>query len=443
MPAAKPNIIFCHTDQLHHQAFSHLGNPWLSTPCYDEMAADGMTFSRAISSNPVCCPARSSWYTGRMSSEHGVFFNGVGTLQPDLPDLGKLLGAAGYDCYYGGKWHIPGREAKESFQIIYPYISVGERNDEALAATGEAFLKNYKPGDKPFFLNLGFMNPHDCCYLWMNTDGDAFKTGMEALVGDKNLPPLPPNYNAQVPLPSAGKDWTPDQMRLFLYTYYRMAEAGDAAIGRVYRAFKESPFFENTVFIWGADHGEMMCEHNRFGKNFAWEASQRVPLKVVAKGRVAPGSTDDSHWIQGVDISATICDLAGAGPIPDATVARSFVPFLDGKKETPWGDYAVAETNVPNVIVSFRHQDTKSVFYLGLNQVEFYDTGKDPWEMNNLAANGANPPGLDQHRAFLADYQAKTKPLPAYLAAAATGVMHPGGARRKKLGAGAGEPAAV
>jgi arylsulfatase A-like enzyme len=434
MATSKPNIVFCHNDQMHHLASSRRGNKFVSTPGFDEIAADGCTFDRAISANPICSPARACWYTGRMSSENGVFWNGAFPCRQDLPDLGQLLGAAGYDCYYGGKWHVTGR-TQAAFKLIYPIISVGERNDEALAATGEAFLKSYT-GDKPFFLNLGFMNPHDCCYMSMATQADAFKTGMEKLIDPAELPPLPPNYDAAQPLPAAGKGWTPDQMRLYLYQYYRMCETADDAVSRVYRALKASPFFENTIFITGADHGEMMTEHNLFGKSVPWDASSRVPLIIVGKNRIAPGSTN-SDWIQGVDISVTIADYAGTS-IPNAKIGRSFRPRVESQSG-PWHDYAVSESNMPDAMVAFRQKDSKSVFHLGgASRVEFYDIATDPWEMHDLAANGANPSGLDEHRAFLADYQGRVEYQPGYKAAIAAGHFNKNGMKpkgRKALGA--------
>jgi arylsulfatase A-like enzyme len=427
MTDSKPNIVFCHVDQHHHRAFSHLGNKYVSTPGFDEIAADGCTFENAISSNPVCCPARSCWYTGRMSSETGVLTNAF-KCRTDLPDLGQLLKPAGYDCYYGGKWHIPARDVAKSFKIIYPIFGQGERCDEALAATGEAFLKNYK-GDQPFFLNLGFLNPHDCCYLNMDTESDAFKAGMEKLVGEANLPPFPPNYDPKQPLPGAGAHWTPEQARLYLYTYYRMCETVDAAVCRVYRALKASPFFDNTVFITGADHGDMMTEHNKFGKMVPWNASSCVPLRIVAKNRIAPGITE-TRWVQGVDVSATVVDYASAGPIPNANVGKSFRPLVETPSaSTPWHDYAVSESNAPDSTIIFRSSadHTKSVFHPQHNTVEFYDLDKDPWEMTDLAANGATPAGLDEHRAFLKDYQAKVDYQPVYKQALLHGPKHAGG----------------
>jgi arylsulfatase A-like enzyme len=202
-----------------------------------------------------------------------------------------------------------------------------------------------------------------------------------------------------------------------------MAETVDAAVSRVYRAFKASPFFENTVFIWSSDHGEMKAEQNLFGKGVPWEASQRVPLKVVSKGRIAPGSSDDSQWIGGTDVSATILDYAEAGPVPGTDIAKSFRGLLEGQPATAQ-DYVVSESSLPDAAVSFRSKDTKSIFHLqpgGQMTAEYYDTSQDPWEKNNLASGGAEPPGLADHRAFLADYRTRVKYLPAYLAGIESG----------------------
>ena len=67
---------------------------------------------------PQCCPSRASWYTGRMSKEHGVPVNGL-PIDRRLPDTGAWLREhGGYDTFYTGKWHIPGRNPKESFTVL-------------------------------------------------------------------------------------------------------------------------------------------------------------------------------------------------------------------------------------------------------------------------------------------------------------------------------------
>ena len=59
-----PHILFVHTDQLRASALASAGNPFISTPHLDRLAAQSTNFTKAYAANPVCVPARSSWYTG-------------------------------------------------------------------------------------------------------------------------------------------------------------------------------------------------------------------------------------------------------------------------------------------------------------------------------------------------------------------------------------------
>jgi arylsulfatase A-like enzyme len=97
-----PNILFMHTDQQHWEALSAFGCAHVRTPAMDRLAAAGTSFSLSYSANPVCCPARTCWYTGRASQENGVIMNDAWPIAPDMPDLGQWFGARGYDAVYGG-----------------------------------------------------------------------------------------------------------------------------------------------------------------------------------------------------------------------------------------------------------------------------------------------------------------------------------------------------
>ena len=60
----RPNILFIMTDQQHSGMMSCIGNKCLKTPAMDRLAAEGIRFERAYSSNPVCVPSRIAMATG-------------------------------------------------------------------------------------------------------------------------------------------------------------------------------------------------------------------------------------------------------------------------------------------------------------------------------------------------------------------------------------------
>ena len=70
--AKKPNVVFILTDNHGAWTLGCYGNKDIRTPNIDRLAAGGMLFNRAMSSNPVCSPTRATFLTGLMPSQHGV-----------------------------------------------------------------------------------------------------------------------------------------------------------------------------------------------------------------------------------------------------------------------------------------------------------------------------------------------------------------------------------
>jgi hypothetical protein len=70
--AKKPNVVFILTDNHGACTLGCYGNKDIRTPNIDRLAAGGMLFNRAMSSNPVCSPTRATFLTGLMPSQHGV-----------------------------------------------------------------------------------------------------------------------------------------------------------------------------------------------------------------------------------------------------------------------------------------------------------------------------------------------------------------------------------
>lgn len=102
--ANQPNILLITSDQQH---FSTLGvtNPKIQTPGLDRLAREGTRFDRAYCNNPVCSPSRSTIITGQYPAWHGCWTIGV-KLGEDVPTVGDVLHAGGYDTALIGKAHF-------------------------------------------------------------------------------------------------------------------------------------------------------------------------------------------------------------------------------------------------------------------------------------------------------------------------------------------------
>ena len=353
--SSTPNIIFLHTDQHTWDAVSAYGNRDLATPNIDRLQRNGLSFMRAYCTDPVCAPARSSWMTGRYSSETGVPHN-RGVLHDDLPDLGQHLNSHGFPAYHAGKWHIAGREVTASFRTLY----VGKRRigaggaeyyDGATTRSVVEFLTG--PGRRePFFLQIGMVNPHDVCEYGHDFEETLIPDPVaQGILSAGELPPLPANFHYDEPetmthrvvrrdddclihwpILRRTRRWSELQWRSLAWNLYRFVEKVDAEIGMVLAALEATGRADDTLILFTADHGEAAGRHQMFQKFTLYEESIRVPFIAACLGAgvtLPKEAHDREHFISGVDVFPTVCDYAGVAP-PPGLPGRSIRPLLEG-----------------------------------------------------------------------------------------------------------------
>ena len=411
----QPNIIFINTDQHSAEALAHLGNKHLKTPHMDGLAKRGISFTKSYSANPVCCPARAAWFTGRPSVENGVISNGNKLLKT-LPDLGQWLKKSGYNVYYAGKWHIPGRNVDESFN----YISDNPKNT---AETGDivttratlGFLKNYKE-KKPFFISVGLVNPHDICSFVLTHTMHEGKMPFPEIT---DLPPLPPNFNTDMKEPEAivkskekytkekGPEtgmhkWEEKLFQYYIWSYYRYIEKVDGQIGLILDAVKSSRFKENTMIILTSDHGDGHIRHKMVFKSFLYDEAARVPFIISWPGHIKQNVIDKKHLVSGVDLFPTVCDFGGITKLPPNMRGYSLRPLAEGKNPS-WRKFVTAYTS--NGGTMLRTDQYKLIKYKDDPVIQLFDMDNDPWETKNLAENPSRKSLLKEHEKTSQDYE--------------------------------------
>ena len=93
------------TDQFNPRCLGYAGHPLVCTPHLDQLAADGMIFSRMYTSQPLCMPARATLFTGLTPRGHRVRMNGI-PLDPAIPTFTEALRLTGYRTHCCGKTHL-------------------------------------------------------------------------------------------------------------------------------------------------------------------------------------------------------------------------------------------------------------------------------------------------------------------------------------------------
>jgi arylsulfatase A-like enzyme len=418
MAERRPHILFINVDQLSMEAIGAHGCEYVSTPNLDRLAARGVSFRESHCADPICCPARASWFTGRTSCEHAVVYNNT-PVRSDLPDMARWLGDRGYETVHTGKWHVPGRELTESFGTVFGEHWAGEYADEAVARSAEAYLSN-RTGSAPFFLVVGFLQPHDICYWVFQNPHPPEDLPYPEAFGD--LPPLPPNFDAELAEPQGATQqgshrigvkgrshtshWPERTWRHYLWAYYRHVEMVDASVGHVLDALEDSPYASETLVILASDHGEAQARHGKVLKDFLYDEVVKVPLLYSWPGRLAEGVQDTDHLVSGLDLAPTICDFAQVEVMPEAR-GRSVRPLLENRS-VEWREFVAAESYVTGrMIRTARH---KYIAYKGDPVEQLFDIDADPWEMHNLASAAAHASVLEEHRRLLREWEAQLDP---------------------------------
>lgn len=417
----RPNILFINTDQQSWNAISAYNNPYVHTPNMDRLHGNGVSFMKAYCSDPVCAPARSSWMTGRYASETGVPFNG-GCLHAHLLDLGQILNSNGYRAFHCGKWHVDGRDMRQSFHNLYTGqrdigAGGGEYYDSASTHAALSFLSTYD-NHNPFYLQVGYVNPHDICeYLHNHEQKTIPDSVVQQTVGESALPPLPENFEYDVgetllqqvcrrhegalihdKIRRAVQRWSDLQWRFYIWNYYRYVEKVDYEIGLLLNALAQTDLAENTLIIFSSDHGEACASHQMFQKFTLYQESIRVPFIVASLGDcfgLQKSSFDHRHFISGVDLLPTICDYAEA-KIPQGVQGHSLRPILKGQK-ADWRTFAFIESNYwGRAIVTDQYKyvmeylPADDFVPLGpdptrLGREQLFDLVTDPFETTNLS----------------------------------------------------------
>jgi len=385
-PATKPNILLIVSDQERQRDWLPDG---FVLPARQRLMEDGLEFTNHYTHSSPCSPSRATLFTGQYMAEHGVTENSTGEHNPNLsydaPTLGKLLREQGYYTAFKGKWHL---ESTETPDMEAYGFSDWEGNDKAwwgLAGTGTEYdgpiaqqsadwIRAHGNDDQPWFLAIGFVNPHDI--MWFPLDQPWYEDRDPEYVAqarrrlerhdwgrESNLPAfeheverwfteLPPNFETDLfTKPEVHRRWMTQMQRLgspgvmerddtdiwlrHLDYYAKLHQLNDQAVAQVLAALDETSQYTDTVIIFTSDHGDQCGSHRLRSKGpWNYQETMRIPLYIKAPGVTTPGSTTDALSCH-VDLARTIAEFGGvdAGATPTLR-GQSLTPVFDDQEAT-------------------------------------------------------------------------------------------------------------
>jgi len=106
--AAKPNVMLLFADQHNADVMGCAGHSIVKTPNLDQLAAQGVRFTRAYCQDAICVPSRTSLMTGLYPRTTGCLDNGGAPVsQAKMYPLQQVFQSAGYLTGCFGKRHLP------------------------------------------------------------------------------------------------------------------------------------------------------------------------------------------------------------------------------------------------------------------------------------------------------------------------------------------------
>ena len=179
--------------------------------------------------------------------------------------------------------------------------------------------------------------------------------------------------------------FTPDHHVRIRQNYAAMIENIDRWIGLYEERLEERGELDDTIVIYTSDHGEMLGDHDYWGKGLPHEASWRVPMVMAGPG-IAAGTRSDA-LVTNMDLAATSLDYAETG-VPEEMQSRSLRPLLDsGAGEHR--EHIRSALNSGNAAKGRFQvvQDHRYKLVDGFSEEkELYEVEADPWENENIAA---------------------------------------------------------
>ena len=444
------NIILITSDQFRWDALGCAGNTFIKTPNLDKLAKSGVIFTNAMSSNPICIPARATMTTGNHAHKCTGNKNNSGEIKEDQLKIAEYFNKFGYETYKIGKFHyVPYRknrlvhgfkywEMTESGRILqmeeetgndlggedyHKYLKEvgyenmtrahGIGNNEPKGSISPVPLEHYVDSwvlkrtlhylgkhqentpNKPFFVWMSFPKPHspydppEPYHKMYDPRKIPPPTGKSDMLNDRN-PELKFRLN------NYALDYlSKEAVQLSRARYYGVVSLQDRLIGELLKYLKVNGLKDSTSLLFTADHGDLLGDFGIFFKSCFLNGSVRVPF-IVSSPSLKKKGIKDTRLAGLEDVFPTLCDLAGL-PVPQNIDGKTIV---DPKAQLR--DVYISQCHQPPNQKYMAFDGRFKYCYAECGGVEeLYDLKKDPDELQNLSKNKTHTNKLSKLRNYV------------------------------------------
>ena len=433
--AKRPNILFFFPDQHRYDWMGANADIGVSTPQLDALGARGVRFERAYCASPLCAPSRACLALGAEYDRCGVPSNKE-NLALDATTFYKLLRSAGYHVAGCGKFDLNKGEHKRGLDGTYrisewgfssginnggkwdavrdgaetpvdPYMKYLHDNQLAETHVADFDRRRGEPNRGYSFTEPTPLPEPAYCDNWIAQNGfnliDAVPEGQPWFLQVNFAGPHPPVditkrmeegcRSGVHPQPNRNTEFPPEVHTAIRQNYSAMITNIDRWLGIYLDHLRERGELDNTLIVFSSDHGEMLGDHNLWGKSKPHEPSVGVPLVVAGPG-VQQGVASDA-LVSVMDLAATFLEC-GQATVPDEMDSRSLGPLLRGDTaahrdylHSGLGDFRVVRDGQYKLVTGYPEAES----------VALYDMQEDPQENRDVASD--KPGEVERLRAAL------------------------------------------
>ncbi|MCP4097970.1 MAG: sulfatase [Planctomycetaceae bacterium] len=420
--SASPNLILimtdehnfrtlgCYREMMEKRQAYMWGPAVVETPNIDWLADQGALCTSFYATTPVCSPSRGSLISGLYPQATPVVTNNI-PLNDEVITFAHLLGKAGYQTGFAGKWHLDGSgkpqwapERKFGFQDNrfmfnrghWKNLKIGEDGPKVGAtskntpsyAVGDADEKTFTT-DFLMDRTLEFIDANKSvpfCYMLSLPDPhgpDTVRAPYDTMYADQ-VYEKPTTYDVD---DRAIPEWGEPAKKLGFgqSKYYGMVKCIDDNIGRLLKKLTDDGILDNTMIVFTSDHGDLRGEHHRQNKGVPWEGSARIPFLVFYPSKIKP-KTVVNQALTSVDFCPTLFSLFETDANADFH-GRDFSSLLTQTAGDDWDDVAFARGTGDIAGWLMAVSDRHKLVVATSDQPWLFDLKRDPDEMINMLDN--------------------------------------------------------
>jgi arylsulfatase A-like enzyme len=405
--ANPPNILFIVTDD------QRLDGTMVMMPKTLQWFADqGTSYSQAYITTPLCCPARSSIFTGQYSHNTGVVTNRSATFLDPRYTIERALHDDGYYTGLYGKYLNLWNDLRnppyfDKFAVFDAGYKTFRANQQGTPTQVQTYSTTYIQNNAVQFLNDREANDSQPWFLYLAPYAPHLPATPDDQYANAPIPPFTPNPATWEADRSDKPPWVQfsrlDQADTINARDKQMRSliSVDNMVDGVFQTLQADDELSNTMAVFISDNGYMWGEHNLDAKNRPYLDSVRVPMYMRWPGHIDAGATDN-RMVSNVDLTPTVMAATGLSTggtmdghnILDTSWARDrmLTEFVFQGDVPTWISLI---TPTSQYIENYRRDDPNSPSFR-----EYYDLANDPYELDNVLSDGNS--GNDPPTASLA-----------------------------------------